>query len=101
MSIPELQALARNHWEKWLPEKVKELRLEGKLEEALHGAASLAQKQIDHLTRDRGYPEWAARERALPQFILLKPEEAAKETFEEREEAVRAEREYRKNPPPT
>jgi hypothetical protein len=34
VSIPELKALARKHWEEWLPEKVKALRAEGKLDEA-------------------------------------------------------------------
>jgi hypothetical protein len=49
------------HWEEWLPEKVKTLRAEGELDQELQGAAIGAQKQIDHLMRDRGYPEWAAR----------------------------------------
>ena len=57
------------------------MRLEGKLDEALHGAASLAQDQIDHLMRDRHYQEHEAREIALPQLILLKPEPDAAETF--------------------
>jgi hypothetical protein len=62
VSIPELKALARKRWEEWLPEKVKALRAEGKLDEALHGAARGAQKQIDHLMQDSHYQEHEARE---------------------------------------
>jgi hypothetical protein len=47
MSVEELASLARDHWTKWLPTMVNDLRERGQLEEALHGAASLAQKQID------------------------------------------------------
>jgi hypothetical protein len=34
VSVQELKALARKHWEEWLPERVRELRAEGKLDEA-------------------------------------------------------------------
>jgi hypothetical protein len=98
VSIPELKALARKHWEEWLPEKVKELRAEGKLDEALHGAAALAQAEIDHLRQDRGYPQPAAREVALPLFILLPPE--PEEDDEQAQELQNMEAEYRRNPPP-
>jgi hypothetical protein len=57
VSVQELKALARKHWEEWLPERVRELRAEGKLDEALHGAARSAQEQLDHLMRDRHYQE--------------------------------------------
>jgi hypothetical protein len=66
VSIPELKALARKHWEEWLPEKVKALRAEGKLDEALHGAARGAQKQIDHLMQDSHYQEHEAPEVGAP-----------------------------------
>jgi hypothetical protein len=78
-------------------DKVKELRAEGKLNEALQGAAQLAQDQISHLKR-QGYPEWAAREVALPQFILLKPAPPAEDDEQERE-LREMEAEYRRNPP--
>ena len=42
MSVEELASLARDHWTKWLPTMVNDLRERGQLEEALHGAASLA-----------------------------------------------------------
>jgi hypothetical protein len=100
VSIPELKALARKHWEEWLPEKVKELRAEGKLDEALHGAARAAQKEIDHL-KSIGYQEHEAEEVALPMFILLKPEPGVDgETEEQHAEAAEAEAEYRRHPPP-
>ena len=38
------------------------LRAEGRLEKAVHGAALLAQDQIEHLMTYRHYPEWAAEE---------------------------------------
>jgi hypothetical protein len=43
MSVQELKALARKHWAEWLPEKVSQLKAEGKLNEALQAAANLAQ----------------------------------------------------------
>jgi hypothetical protein len=99
MSVQELKALARKHWEEWLPEKVKELRAQGKLNEELQGAANLAQTEIEHLMK-RGYREHEAREVALPQFILLKPEPGVDGLDEEqREELAEMEREYQKNPP--
>ncbi len=73
MSVEELASLARDHWTKWLPTMVNDLRERGQLEEALHGAASLAQKQIDHLKQHLHYQEHEAREMALSQFILLPP----------------------------
>jgi len=71
---------------------------EGRLEKAAHGAALMAQDQIEHLMTYRHYPEWAAEEVALKQFILLPPEGDGLEDWE-REELAELEREYRKNPP--
>jgi hypothetical protein len=73
VSIPELKALARKHWTKYRPKMVRELKAEANLEMALHGAAALAQDEIDRLMR-QGYYEHEAREVALREFILL-PEE--------------------------
>jgi hypothetical protein len=97
MSVPELKALARKHWAEWLPEKVRELKKEGRLDEALQGAAELAQKEINHL-QERGYPDWAAREVALPQFILLKPEVDGLGA-EQRAELAEKDRVYHAHPP--
>jgi len=99
MSVQELKALARKHWEEWLPDKVKELRAEGRLNEALQGAALRAQAEIEHLVKI-GYQDSEAREVALPKFILLPPEPGQDGLDEEmREELAEKEREYQKNPP--
>ena len=97
MSVLELKALARQHWEEWLPEKVKELQAEGTLNEELHSVAVLAQAEIEHLMK-RGYSDHEAREVALPMFILLPPEMDGL-SEEQREELAEKEREYQKNPP--
>jgi hypothetical protein len=94
MSVQELKALARKHWVQWLPEKVRELKAEGKLNEALHGAANLAQAEIEHLMK-KGYSVDEAREVALPMFILLPPEPT--EPDEQDEELAERERYYQKN----
>ena len=99
MSVPALVAKAREHWSRWLPEKVAELKKEGRLEESLLGAARMCQTQINHLMRDRGYQEHEAEEVALPQFILLKPEEKASLQPRERKELAKRERELMRNPP--
>jgi hypothetical protein len=99
MSVPALVAKAREHWSRWLPERVAELKREGRVEESLLGAARLCQKQIDHLMKDRGYREWEAEEVALPQFILVKPEEKASLQPWERKELAERERELMRNPP--
>jgi hypothetical protein len=96
MSVLELKALARKHWEEWLPDKVRELKAEGKFNEALQGAANLAQTEIEHLMK-RGYSVHEAREVALPIFILLPPEPGADVDDEEAEELAERERDYQKN----
>jgi hypothetical protein len=93
MSIHELKALARKHWAEWLPEKVRELKAEGRFNEELHAAANLAQTEIEHLMK-QGYSVDEAREVALPQFILLPPEEQPPD--EQDEELAEKEREYQR-----
>lgn len=97
MSVAELTSLARKHWKKWLPQKTAELKIAGNLEEALHGAATLAQAEIEHLMA-KGYQEHEAREVALAQFILLPPEGDGLAGWE-RKELEKMEREFQKNPP--
>ena len=63
----------------------------------MHGAALLAQDQIEHLMTYRHYPEWAAQELALKQFILLPPEGDGL-TDRERRELATLERARSKNP---
>ena len=100
MSVQKLKALARKHWAEWLPQKVKELKAEGKLNEALQGAANLAQTEIEHLMSKRHYSEQEAREVALPKFILLPPEPGAVEDDAEAEELAQMESDYQKNVAP-
>jgi hypothetical protein len=98
MSVATLEAKALRHWKKWLPKKVAALRAEGKLEEAVRGAALLAQNEIEHLMKYRGYQEHEAEEVALSQFVLLPPEGDGLADWE-RKELAALDREYRKNPP--
>jgi hypothetical protein len=97
MSIPELAALTRKHWRKYRPQMVKELRETGELNEAIHGAASLALAEIDRLMK-QGYQEHEAREVALRAFILL-PAEPPDEDDEQERELAEKEAWYQKYPP--
>jgi hypothetical protein len=87
------------HWQEWLPEKVKQLRAEDKFSEEVHAAAVMAQDEIEHLMKYQGYSIHEAREVALPLFILLPPEDPPDDDEQEAELRER-EREYQKNPPP-
>jgi hypothetical protein len=98
MSVEDLKSLARKHWTKWLPAKVASLRETGELNEALQGAATLAQTEIEALMK-QGYQETEAREVVLPKLILLPPEADAEMSAEERAEHAAAEAEYQKHPP--
>ena len=86
---------ALTHWTKWLPNKVKALKAEGKLGEAIQGAASQAQRAMSDLM-SQGYREHEAEEVVLPRYVLLPPEPEAKETPEERAELAKMERQYQK-----
>jgi hypothetical protein len=97
MSVPELMTLTRKHWNEHLPNKVRELRASGELNEAIWGAASLAQTEIDRL-KTMGYQEHEAREVALREYVLL-PEETG-EDDEQARELADMEAAYQKNPPP-
>jgi response regulator RpfG family c-di-GMP phosphodiesterase len=94
MSVQELKALARKHWEEWLPETVAELKREGRLNEELQAAANLAQDEIESLM-EAGYSVHEAREVALPNFILLEPEGDGLEDWE-REELAEKEAAYQR-----
>jgi hypothetical protein len=96
MSIPELKALARKHWTEFRPKMVRELKASGELDQALQGAATLAQQEISRLMR-MGYQEHEAREVALPEFILLREE---KVDDEQARELAEMEANYLKTPPP-
>jgi hypothetical protein len=68
MSVHELKALARKHCEEWLPEKVAELKREGRLNEELQAAAVMAQEEIESLMKNSHYSVHESGEVALPQF---------------------------------
>lgn len=98
MSVPQLQAKARKHWEQWLPRLTARLKQEGTFAEATHGAAVRAQQEIESLMQE-GFRPHEAEEVALKQFILLGPEPDAVETPEERADRAARERAYQKAPP--
>lgn len=99
MSRGQLMLKARDHWDQWLPKRVAELRKEGRLTEALLGAATLAQDEIDHLM-SLGYRQWEAEEVALHNHILLKPERGVTgESPELKAESAARERAYQADPP--
>jgi hypothetical protein len=83
---------------RWLPEKVAQLKIDGRLSAGILGAADLALNEITHLMQ-QGYREHEAEEVALKQFILLEPEPGAVEKDWEREELAELERQYLGNPP--
>jgi hypothetical protein len=96
VSVPELMTLTRKYWTKYLPNKVRELRASGELNEAIWGAASLAQTEIDRL-KTLGCQEHQAREAALREYVLL-PEETD-EDDEQGRELADMEAAYQRNPP--
>src|SRR5215471_138767 len=65
VSVEDFKARARDHWREWLPKKVKALAAEGCLEEALQGAANLAQQEVNYLVQHTGYRVHEAEEVAL------------------------------------
>jgi hypothetical protein len=65
--------------------------------ERVHGVALLAQNEMDQWTKV-GWPEFAAREKALEVIYQLKPETDGL-SEEQREELAEKEREYLRNPP--
>ncbi|MBK4735498.1 hypothetical protein [Noviherbaspirillum pedocola] len=71
--IQELAIKAREHWEKWLPRKTKELKDAGQFYAALHIVAVYTQAKIDEFIA-KGYDKHKAEELALPLYILLEPE---------------------------
>jgi hypothetical protein len=93
MSVHELKAAARKHWTKWLPDKVADLRKEGRLNEALHSAAVAAQEEIESLMK-AGYSVDEAREVALPQHILLPPEDPDSDLSPELKQELAEKEEY-------
>ena len=99
MSVQNLKMLAREHWNKWLPEKVSRLKAEGSLDQELLAAANLAQEEIETLMK-KGYSVDEAKEVALPRFILLPPENEESDLSPEQiRELEEKSAEYHRNPP--
>src|SRR5258708_6706414 len=96
-SVAEFEHLIRNHWTKYLPSKVADLRASGELEESIQGAAKLAQDVVEHLMSKEHYQEHEAKEVALHQFVYLKPEPGAGQPAWERRELAASERAYQRN----
>jgi hypothetical protein len=86
---------ALKHWTKWRPEMVKELKAEGKLAEAIQGAALQTQRMIAEL-KSQGLQEHEAEEVALPLFVLLPPEANAKDSPEMQSELAQKEADYQR-----
>ncbi len=71
--IQELAIKAKEHWEKWLPRKTKELKDAGQFYAALQIVAVYTQAEIDKFIA-KGYDKHKAEALALPLYILLEPE---------------------------
>ncbi|MNE80842.1 hypothetical protein D3C80_1774500 [compost metagenome] len=93
MSAERYAAMARKHWSKWLPEKTAELKADGDWESTLRVRGQWAAERVQELMQ-QGYPQFAAEEVALSEFILLKPEPEAELEPWERRELAQLEREY-------
>lgn len=68
----KLAIKARNHWEKWLPKKTKDLKDTGDFYEALQIIAVYAHAEIAELMA-HGYQQREAEAVTLPLYILLEP----------------------------
>lgn len=69
----EYSQQALDHWTKFLPTMVAELRQAGRLNEAVQTASREASEQVDALVRG-GMQKFEAEEIVLPDLILLPPE---------------------------
>lgn len=98
MNRLELEAKTRKHWTTWLPSKTAELKANGEWDEAVAGAALAAFRMIQEL-KSQGYQEHEAEEVALPQYVLLPPEEPD-EDDELEQELKEMEANYQKNVAP-
>lgn len=88
-----LERKARKHWAEWLPNKVSDLQAQGKLAEAVQGAAIAAERMIQDLMT-QGFRPHEAEEVALKELILLPPEEGANLAPWERAELDEQEKAY-------
>ena len=73
-STDALAIRVREHWEKWLPKKTKELKDTGQFYKATQIVAVYAQAEIADLMA-KGCPEHTAEEAVLSLLIMLEPEQ--------------------------
>ncbi len=66
-------SMALNHWKKWRPKMVKEMRAAGTLNHHVQAASKLAAEQVANLMQS-GLQKHEAEEFVLPETILLPPE---------------------------
>lgn len=95
MSAQRYAAMARKHWQTWLPKKVARLKAGGELEQAVLTAGKQASEEVLSLMQ-QGFRQHEAEEVALAQYILLKPEAGANVEPWEREEEAKLQAQYRK-----
>ena len=72
MSTEHYKAMAREHYQKWLPATWHQWKAEGTLDENLQGIANQAQAEYEHCLK-MGYQDHEADEVAR-QVVLKKPE---------------------------
>lgn len=65
---------ALNHWTKWRPKMVADLRKQGLLDQEVQRASKIAADQVA-LLMEGGMQKFEAEEIVLPDVILLPPEE--------------------------
>jgi len=98
MSTDRYKAMAREHFQKWLPDTWRRWKKEDTLDENLQGLANQAQAEYERCLK-MGYPDFAADEVAR-QVVVPKPEPGVDGLYDEqRAEIEEMEREYHKNPP--
>lgn len=100
MSVAAYTARALKHWKRWLPEKVAELKAQGRLNSAAMAAAKRADERVIELMQ-QGYRQHEAEEVAMSEHILLAPESGAGLEDWEVKELKKLDEEFRRNPPIT
>lgn len=96
MSVEQFKAIARDHLEKYLPNRAAELREQGTLEEELTGRAQLAQAEYERLM-GQNYRDQEAFEVAR-QLVTPAPGPGDAPEDEQDRELAELEREYQANP---
>jgi hypothetical protein len=96
MNVQQIKQRIREHWEEWLPQKVADLKADQSYEAIVLWTAQQAHQRIKTLMAS-GYPDFAAEEVALKEFVLLDPEDGAGPSAEMAEELAEKEAYYQKH----